>query len=109
MDAAILEILELRNCRACQLTKYKLFKTVLSEAGFIILHINNIQKENLLGSFLMVVAMAAFAVEDSVIKFVSSALPVGQILFLLGSRRSLNICWIGFDTKKRDSSISCFQ
>ena len=32
----------------------------------------------------MVVAMATFAVEDSVIKIVSSALPVGQILFLLG-------------------------
>ena len=32
----------------------------------------------------MVVAMATFALEDSVIKLVSSVLPVGQILFLLG-------------------------
>ena len=46
--------------------------------------ISNIQKENLLGSLLMVLAMATFAGEDSVIKFVSSALPVGQILFVLG-------------------------
>ena len=52
--------------------------------GLIILPINNIQKENFFGSFLMVLAMATFAVEDSLIKLVSSALPVGQILFLLG-------------------------
>ena len=32
----------------------------------------------------MVISMAAFAVEDSVIKVVSGFLPVGQILFLLG-------------------------
>ena len=31
----------------------------------------------------MVVAMATFALEDSVIKLVSSVLPVGQILFLI--------------------------
>ena len=48
-----------------------------------------IQKENFLGSFLMVVAMANFALEDSVIKLVSSVLPVGQILFLLGVFRSI--------------------
>jgi drug/metabolite transporter (DMT)-like permease len=54
------------------------------ESGLFILPLSNIQKENFLGSFLMVVAMAAFAVEDSVIKIVSSVLPVGQILFLLG-------------------------
>ena len=52
--------------------------------GLFILPLSNIQKENFLGSFLMVVAMATFAVEDSVIKIVSSVLPVGQILFLLG-------------------------
>lgn len=46
--------------------------------------INDIHKENFIGRLLMVLAMATFAVEDSVIKFVSSALPVGQILFLLG-------------------------
>ena len=33
----------------------------------------------------MVISMAAFAVEDSVIKVVSDFLPVGQILILLGT------------------------
>ena len=42
------------------------------------------QRENFVGSSLMVISMAAFAVEDSVIKVVSGYLPVGQILFLLG-------------------------
>ena len=42
------------------------------------------QRENFVGSCLMVISMAAFAVEDSVIKVVSGFLPVGQILFLLG-------------------------
>jgi drug/metabolite transporter (DMT)-like permease len=42
------------------------------------------QRENYVGSCLMVISMAAFAVEDSVIKVVSGFLPVGQILFLLG-------------------------
>ena len=46
--------------------------------------VSNIQKENFLGSFLMVVAMATFAIEDAVIKRVSSELPLGQILFILG-------------------------
>ena len=42
------------------------------------------QRENYVGSCLMVISMAAFAIEDSVIKVVSGSLPVGQILFLLG-------------------------
>ena len=42
------------------------------------------QRENFFGSCIMVISMAAFAVEDSVIKVVSGLLPVGQILFLLG-------------------------
>ncbi len=40
--------------------------------------------ENLRGGALMVVAMAGFALEDMFIKQLSNALPVGQILFLLG-------------------------
>ena len=36
------------------------------------------------GSCLMVLSMAAFSGEDSVIKMISSSLPIGQILFLLG-------------------------
>lgn len=42
------------------------------------------QRENFVGSCFMVISMAAFAIEDSVIKMVSGLLPVGQILFLLG-------------------------
>ena len=59
-----------------------------------------IQKENFRGSFLMVVAMATFALEDSVIKFVSSVLPVGQILFLLGVGGALAFSVLGLILKK---------
>jgi drug/metabolite transporter (DMT)-like permease len=45
---------------------------------------NKTQQENFVGSCLIVLSMAAFAVEDSVIKVVSGSLPVGQILFTLG-------------------------
>ena len=68
----------------CKICSLELFSTAQIGLGLFILPISNIQKENFLGSFLMVVAMATFAVEDSVIKLVSSVLPVGQILFLLG-------------------------
>lgn len=40
--------------------------------------------DNLRGSFLMVAAMAGFALEDMFIKQMAGALPVGQILVLLG-------------------------
>ena len=76
--------------------------------GLIILQINRIQKENLLGSFLMVVAMAAFAVEDSVIKIVSSALPVGQILFLLGVGGALTFAGLALILRKEIFSYGIF-
>ncbi|SER96404.1 Permease of the drug/metabolite transporter (DMT) superfamily [Tranquillimonas rosea] len=41
--------------------------------------------ENLRGIVLMVAAMAGFAVEDAIIKAVSSDLPIGQILMILGT------------------------
>lgn len=41
------------------------------------------------GSFLMVLAMAGFAIEDMFIKQISAALPVGQILLLLGAGGAL--------------------
>ncbi len=44
----------------------------------------NIVRDNLIGIGLMVVAMAAFAVEDGIIKYLSGALPTGQILILIG-------------------------
>jgi drug/metabolite transporter (DMT)-like permease len=68
--------------------------------GLFILPISNIQKENFLGSFLMVVAMAAFAVEDSIIKHVSSLLPVGQILFLLGVGGALTFSGLALILRK---------
>lgn len=70
--------------------------------------ISNIQKENFLGSFLMVVAMATFAVEDSVIKLVSSALPVGQILFLLGFGGALTFSVLALILRKEIFSLVFF-
>lgn len=40
--------------------------------------------DNLRGAILMVLAMLGFAIEDSIIKQMGTALPVGQILVLLG-------------------------
>ena len=41
-------------------------------------------RENIFGSCLMILSMAAFAGEDSVIKTLSEELPVSQILFVIG-------------------------
>ena len=76
--------------------------------GLFILPLSNIQKENFLGSFLMVVAMAAFAVEDSVIKIVSSVLPVGQILFLLGVGGALTFAGMSLILRKEILSCGVF-
>ena len=76
--------------------------------GLFILPISNIQKENFLGSFLMVVAMATFAVEDSVIKLVSSVLPVGQILFLLGVGGALSFFGLALILRKEIFSYGVF-
>ena len=46
-------------------------------------------KGNLRGAALMVVAMAGFALEDMMIKLMAGALPVGQILVLLGAGGAL--------------------
>lgn len=45
--------------------------------------------ENLRGAVLMVVAMLGFAIEDSFIKLIGDAMPVGQILLLLGTGGAL--------------------
>jgi drug/metabolite transporter (DMT)-like permease len=76
--------------------------------GLFILPISNIQKENFLGSFLMLVAMATFAVEDSVIKLVSSVLPVGQILFLLGVGGALSFSGLALILRKEIFSHGVF-
>ena len=59
------------------------------------------QRENYVGSCLMVISMAAFAVEDSVIKVVSGFLPVGQILFLLGIGGTASFFLIALILKKK--------
>ena len=41
--------------------------------------------DNLRGAMLMVLAMAGFAIEDMFVKLTSDALPVGQIIALLGA------------------------
>ena len=41
-------------------------------------------RENIVGSCLMILSMAAFAGEDSVIKALSEEMPVSQIIFLIG-------------------------
>jgi len=40
--------------------------------------------DNIRGSVLMTIAMLGFAVEDMFIKQMSGALPIGQILWILG-------------------------
>jgi len=40
--------------------------------------------DNMRGSILMVIAMLAFAIEDMFIKQMTAALPVGQILAIIG-------------------------
>ena len=77
-------------------------------SGLFILPISNIQKENFLGSFLMVVAMATFAVEDSVIKLVSSVLPVGQVLFLLGVGGALTFSGLALILRRELFSYGVF-
>ena len=86
----------------------ELSSTLQIGLGFFILPISNIQKENFLGSFLMVVAMATFAVEDSVIKLVSSVLPVGQILFLLGVGGALSFSGLALILRKEIFSYGVF-
>ena len=44
----------------------------------------SIGRENIVGSCLMILSMAAFAGEDSIIKALSAELPVSQIIFLIG-------------------------
>ena len=92
----------------CKICPLELFSTAQIGLGLFILPISNIQKENFLGSFLMVVAMATFAVEDSVIKLVSSVLPVGQILFLLGVGGALSFSGLALILRKEIFSYGVF-
>ena len=62
---------------------------------------DNSEQENFLGRCLMVLAMAAFAIEDSVIKMLSTTLPVGQILILLGLAGASIFILLGLAFNKR--------
>ena len=62
---------------------------------------DNSKQENFRGRCLMVLAMAAFAIEDSVIKMLSVTLPVGQILILLGLAGALIFFFTALGLKKR--------
>jgi drug/metabolite transporter (DMT)-like permease len=61
----------------------------------------NLQNENLVGSFLMIIAMAAFSIEDSLIKIISEKLPVSQILLILGLGGALVFAITGAIKKER--------
>ncbi len=50
----------------------------------VTLKIATVRNSNLMGCIWMVASMAAFALEDTLIKIVSQTLPVGQILILFG-------------------------
>ena len=57
-------------------------------------------RENIAGSFLMVLSMAAFAGEDSVIKALSEWLPVSQVIFMIGIGGSIIFASSGLFLKK---------
>ena len=58
-------------------------------------------RENIVGSCLMILSMAAFAGEDSIIKALSKQLPVSQIIFLIGIGGAVVFATIGLLLKKR--------
>lgn len=47
-------------------------------------HVTGAERANLIGSLWMVVAMAGFAVEDSLLKFAAQSLPKAEVLVLFG-------------------------
>ena len=57
-------------------------------------------RENIVGSCLMILSMAAFAGEDSIIKALSKEFPVSQILFLIGIGGAVVFALIGLLLKK---------
>ena len=61
-------------------------------------------RENIVGSCLMILSMAAFAGEDSVIKVLSNELPVSQILFVIGIGGAIVFATIGLLLKENFGS-----
>ena len=60
----------------------------------------SLRRENIIGSCLMILSMAAFAGEDSVIKALSSELPVSQIIFVIGIGGAFVFATIGLILKR---------
>ena len=60
----------------------------------------SIERENIFGSCLMILSMAAFAAEDSIIKVLSEEMPVSQIIFLIGIGGTFVFATIGLLLKK---------
>ena len=60
----------------------------------------SIERENIVGSCLMILSMAAFAAEDSIIKALSEEMPVSQILFLIGIGGTFVFATIGLLLKR---------
>ena len=61
---------------------------------------SSLRRENVVGSCLMILSMAAFAGEDSIIKIVSGQLPVSQIIFVIGVGGSVVFAITGLLLKK---------
>ena len=62
-------------------------------------------RENIVGSCLMILSMAAFAAEDSIIKALSAELPVSQIIFLIGIGGAVVFLIIGSVLKSRNFGV----
>jgi drug/metabolite transporter (DMT)-like permease len=60
----------------------------------------SLRRENIIGSCLMILSMAAFAGEDSVIKALSNELPVSQIIFVIGIGGAFVFATIGLLLKR---------
>ncbi len=57
----------------------------------------------------MIIAMAAFSVEDSLIKIISEKLPIGQILLILGLSGALVFITLGFIKKENIMPYEVFS
>lgn len=65
--------------------------------------------DNMRGALLMVVAMAGFALEDSLIKLMAASLPSGQILMMLGVGGSAVFAAIAFATDQRPMTLNMLR
>jgi drug/metabolite transporter (DMT)-like permease len=57
---------------------------------------------NLRASLLMVGAMAGFAIEDAIIKYLSAVMPVGQIVLVIGAGGGAVFCLLTLDERAAD-------